>query len=465
MTLLDVGMYRKTAIMTCPTYLVEPGAGRAPASGAVITRVMSQLARLAAKHVSAWLILVLAASLSTTVLAAQTLSLGKGDGRVLHFDRAVDSIIVVDEKIADVQLISTKAAYIFGKGVGTTRVTALDARQEILADVRVSVGTGLKGKAVEKAAGHRVVASGQVDDLDEAVAQNALLSGYAAEGVEAVNMMTQQQLPQINLRVRFAEMSRNELLSYGVNWQALFNTGSFSFGLITGGPVSASRGGTNLVNGNFTSNHANIDAVLDALQSDGVLEILAEPNITTVTGRTASFLAGGEIPIPVPVNSEMVGIEYKSYGVSLVFTPTLLPHDRISLQVRPEVSTLSSAGMLEIAGVSVPSFSVRRADTQVEVGSGQTFAIAGLFQRNSSTDVDKFPLLGDIPILGALFRSKRFQRNETELVILITPYLVRPVSEKTTASPLDSSSENPARLMVGSPLGLQGASDFGFYIF
>src|SRR5690606_40281894 len=159
-----------------------------------------------------------------------------------------------------------------------------------------------------------------------------------------------------------------------------------------------------------------------------------------VTGHTASFLAGGEIPVPVPVNSDLVGIEYKSYGVSLVFTPTLLPNDRISLQVRPEVSTLSSAGLVEIAGVDVPSFNVRRADTQVEVGSGQPFAIAGLFQRGNSTDSNKLPLLGDLPILGNLFRSKRFQRNETELVILITPYLVQPVSEKTTASPLDPAS-------------------------
>src|SRR5690606_20910724 len=169
---------------------------------------------------------------------------------------------------------------------------------------------------------------------------------------------------------------------------ALFNSGNFAFGLVTGGSLTPAAGATNLISGGFRSGSASIDTVLDALQTNGVLEILAEPNITTLTGRSASFLAGGEIPVPVPVNRAMVGIEYKSYGVSLVFTPTLLPNDRISLQVRPEVSTLSSTDLVEIAGTTVPSFSVRRADTQVEVGSGQTFAIAGLFQRGNSTDIN-----------------------------------------------------------------------------
>lgn len=402
-----------------------------------------------------------------TAIAAQTgWTVGKDDGLIIRFDRPVSSVMVANENIADVEMVSTTSAYLFGKNVGTTRVTALDAQDNVVANARVQVGVGLAGNVRENVRGRRIVARGEVDDLDEGVGQNALLDGHASEGVEAVNMMTQADLQQINLRVRFAEVSRRELLSYGVNWQALINSGSFTFGLITGSPLSGSNGATNTATGGFSSSSANVDLILDALQSNGVLEILAEPNITTVTGRSASFLAGGEIPVPVPVTSDMVGIEYKSYGVSLEFTPTLLPNNRISLQVKPEVSTLAGTGIVEIAGVRVPEFRVRRADTQVEVASGQTFAIAGLFQRDSSTDADQMPLLGDIPILGNLFRSKRFQRNETELVILITPYLVRPVSSQASATPLDPASENPAILAVGSAAAVRrNALDFGFYVF
>jgi pilus assembly protein CpaC len=178
-----------------------------------------------------------------------------------------------------------------------------------------------------------------------------------------------------------------------------------------------------------------------------------------MTGQTASFLAGGEVAVPVPVNSDLVGIEYKQFGVSLLFSPTVLPNDRIALQVRPEVSSLMGSSTVSVGGYQVPSFRVRRADTRVEVGSGQTFAIAGLFQRESSQDVEKVPMLGDLPILGNLFRSKRFQRNETELVILITPYLVQPVRARTLATPLDA---RPSATTASA--GPRSGGMFGFYM-
>ena len=405
-------------------------------------------------------LLALLALMKSALASAAVWTVGKGDGLIVRFDRPVTSIMVADEAVADVEVLSPTSAYLFGRNTGSTK-----AQENVVVNARVRVGGGLEGKVQETARGRRVVAKGTASSLEEGVEQHALLSGYASEGVQGVNLTTQESLQQINLRVRFAEVSRQELLRYGVNWQALINSGSFAFGLITGGPVSSGAGAGNSLNGSFSSNSANVDMILDALQSNGALEILAEPNITTVTGRSASFLAGGEIPVPVPVTNEMVGIEYKPYGVSLVFTPTLLPNDRISLQVRPEVSTLAGSGIVEIAGTSIPAFRVRRADTQVEVGSGQTFAIAGLFQRDSSTDADQLPLLGDIPILGNLFRSKRFQRNETELVILITPYLVRPVSGQSAATPLDHASENPTNLMLGDRASRRNAADFGFFVF
>src|SRR5690606_25641946 len=192
------------------------------------------------------------------------------------------SLVVADEKIADVQMINSRTAYLFGKAIGGTRITALDANDTAFMDAQVIVGTGVGGGNVqEQVTGKRVVARGQVRNLEQAVRQGAQLSGHDSSGVQSVNMMTQANLPQINLRVRFAEVSRQELLSYGVNWSALFNSGSFSFGLVTGGPLAAARGPGNVLKGSFKSSSANIDLILDALQSNGVLEILAEPNITT----------------------------------------------------------------------------------------------------------------------------------------------------------------------------------------
>ena len=167
---------------------------------------------------------------------------------------------------------------------------------------------------------------------------------------------------------------------------------------------------------------------IDLLQNDGFITTLAEPNLTALSGETASFLAGGEFPIPVSQSLGAVTIEYKQYGVGLAFTPIVLADGRISMRVRPEVSELSDAGSVKLNGFTVPALTTRRAETTVELGSGQSFMIAGLLQNRSSNSVQKAPFLGDLPILGMLFRSTSYQRNETELVIIVTPYLVRPVS-------------------------------------
>jgi pilus assembly protein CpaC len=174
------------------------------------------------------------------------------------------------------------------------------------------------------------------------------------------------------------------------------------------------------------------------MQRNGMMTILAEPNLTAASGRTASFLAGGEIPIPTPGNQAgQITVTYKPFGVSLEFTPTLIRTNRIALRVKPEVSSLSRVGAVKANGVDLPSLMVRRADTTVEVASGQTFAIAGLFQRQMSLDFDRTPEIADLPILGPLFRSARYRRDETELVILITPVLVKPVRDRGLATPLD----------------------------
>ncbi len=404
--------------------------------------------------------------------ARGTLDLATGEGRILHFAAPVESVLVADPNIADLQVVSPGVIYIFGKNAGQTSLIALGDNGEQTAALTLAVGAGAQAvsrplqnlhpgsQTQVSAAGNRLVARGKVKDVGEATDLNALLSTEGQGLQSAINSAEYAGSAQVNIRVRFAEVSRNELLRYGVNWNAMFNNGTFSFGLLTGGALAAdaASGASNVISAGLASGNVNIDAMLEALQSNGVLEVLAEPNITAMTGQTASFLAGGEVPVPVPVNRDLVGVEYKPYGVSLLFSPTLLPNGRIALQVRPEVSSVVTTNAATVNGYLVPSFRVRRADTRVEVGSGQTFAIAGLFQRDSSQDIDKVPMLGDMPILGNLFRSKRFQRNETELVILITPYLVEPVRGRTLATPLDA---QPTTTAAAGP---RSGGAFGFYL-
>jgi pilus assembly protein CpaC len=457
----------------------EPALRQGPPAGAVRDPrrgiVVGQLRRLAGV-----LLLLLtvagvppAQALSLDPATGGDLQLPLGEGRIVRFAAPVESVFVADDRIADIRIVSPGVAYVFGKANGSTNLIALDSQQRSQGAVHLQVSPAIAKDLAQahpatqvqvRSEGKRLLASGPVADIDSALELNAMLTSSAPADVPPVNTSTYVGSPQVNIRVRFAEVSREQVLRYGVNWNALINSGSFSFGLITGGPLASSAvsGATNLLSAGFSSSSASVDVLLDALQSNGFLEILAEPNITALSGQTASFLAGGEIPVPVPVNNELIGIDYKSFGVSLQFTPTLLPNHRIALQVRPEVSSLSTTSQVQISGFTVPSFQVRRADTRVEVGSGQTFAIAGLFQRSSSQDVDKLPLLGDLPILGNLFKSKRFQRSETELVILITPYIVEPVSERTLATPLDPAAGNPA--WQAGQVALTTHTEFGFYV-
>jgi pilus assembly protein CpaC len=417
-----------------------------------------------------------AQSFTVDARAGQAIMLPLGQGRIMRFDQPVESVFMADAKIADVRVVSPGVVYVYALKTGRTNLIALSPDQSsrgsvdfwVMADPRPIEEAQ---RAVQPNStidvslfGNQPFAKGNARTMQEAMDTSSTIQAYAPESAPAINNSTVSGSNQVNLRVRFAEVSRNQLLRYGVTWDALVNSGSFSFGFVSGGNLAsdAASGGSNALSAGAAWNGSRVDAMLEALQSNGILTVLAEPNITAVTGETASFLAGGEIPVPVPVTNEQVGIEYKQYGVSLLFTPSLLPNGRISMRVRPEVSSLSASGMVNIANLQVPALQVRRADTTVEVGSGQTFAIAGLFQRNASQDIEKIPMLGDVPILGDLFKSKRFQRNETELVILITPYLVKPTSSRGMKTPLDS----PAGALSGPTASKRTKTNkgFGFYV-
>jgi len=262
--------------------------------------------------------------------------------------------------------------------------------------------------------------------------------------------MTVTGTTQVNLRVRVAEISRSITKEFGFDWSAIANPGAFSFGLATGrdfisGTTAFLRGqslnGSIIPGAIFGAVHTqrlSVNGLLDLLAEQGLTSILAEPNLTAISGQPASFLAGGEFPIPVAQINNVTTIEFKKFGVSLEFVPTVLSGERISIKVKPEVSELSTQGAIQTNGLTIPALTVRRTETTVELGSGQSFAVAGLIQNNTNTDIGQYPGLVDLPVLGPLFRSSSFQRNETELVIIVTPYLVRPIaSAKAMASPLD----------------------------
>ncbi|MCL2715543.1 MAG: type II and III secretion system protein family protein [Alphaproteobacteria bacterium] len=364
----------------------------------------------------------------------QPVDLMVGEGRLLHFDGPVESVFIGDASIGDVKVIAADMAYVYGKKSGTTNLLALTSGRTVKANLnlRVAINSDVANEAQQKLhpgsraelsmIGQGVVATGHTQAIEEAVAiENTAEMSSASRPLNDTTLAGSQQ---VNIRVRFAEVNRTELKRLGINWH-IFGGVSASAGGGFPGRAGASAGGG-----------LNIDAVVEAMQRNGLLTVLAEPNLTAVTGQPASFLAGGEVPIPIAQSSGAMSIEYKPFGVSLNFTPTIIRTNRIALHVRPEVSAINPAAGVKLYGTDVPSFTMRRADTTVEVASGQTFAIGGLFQRQLSQQLDKLPGIGDVPILGALFTSEHYRRDETELVILITPYLVTP-SRHQLATPLD----------------------------
>jgi pilus assembly protein CpaC len=262
---------------------------------------------------------------------------------------------------------------------------------------------------------------------------------YAGAGQTVDSRLAVLGGQQVNLRVRIAEVSRNVIRQLGINWNNLASLGKYAaIGVVTANPLLASLQppSSAALGYNFpTPGHTlDINALIDAMSQDQLVHVLAEPNLTAMSGETASFLVGGEFPIPVAAQNLQITIEFKQYGVSLAFVPTVLSSGRINMRVRPEVSALSTLGAVQLgvgnSTIQIPALTVRRAETTVELASGQSFAIAGLLQDNNTLTGSALPGIGEVPVLGALFRSDAFQRNETELVIVITPYLVTGVPDQ-----------------------------------
>lgn len=433
----------------------------------------------------------------------QPVAIEAGIGRIVQLPRAAASVFAADPAIAEVRAASPTTLFLFGSGPGRTTVAALDAQGAPIAQFEVTVRPSAYGAAEAQAAiaralpgrniravtrGDGIALYGEVASAAEAeqavrIARGYLPSGQAsmtqpAPGQPAAgqppagqpaggqpaagqapggqglggtsgqppggpmvdNRLTVLGQTQVNLRVRIAEVSRQVTREFGIDWTALGNIGRLALAGATTTGLSAAGTAAGTLGVGFRGNGFSLNAVIDALAQDQLATVLAEPNLTAMSGEVASFLVGGEYPIPVANtanNGNTITITYRSFGISLAFVPTVLSQGRIAMRVRPEVSEITDVGAFTVSNgatgtnLTVPGLSVRRAETTVELGSGQSFAIAGLLSDNTRRTGRAVPWIGEIPILGALFRSDRYQRNETELVIVITPYIVRPVSDPT----------------------------------
>jgi pilus assembly protein CpaC len=385
-------------------------------------------------------------------------------GTLVRLSGPAATVFVANPDIADVQVKSPTLVYISAKAPGETVIYAVDAADSVLLNAPILVEhdlSRLRSSLRQLAPGERVsadsvdgnlVLNGVVSDAGKADKVRALAASIASEvkGAQVINRMTVATPNQVNLQVRIAEVNVTKLNEIGVNWQKIganiAELGNLSASFLTTNPVTIAAETTNTLRVGKIAGQA-VAATLSALEQEGFITNLAQPNLTAMSGQTASFLAGGEFPVPISGSSNVtsgfptISVEFKSFGVSLAFTPTVIDANHLNLRVRPEVSALSTIGQVSVpltatATVTIPALTVRRAETSVELGSGESFALAGLLQHNSQQLVNKVPWIGDIPILGAVFRSDRFQRSETDLVVIVTPYLVQP-SQTRLAAPTD----------------------------
>lgn len=408
-----------------------------------------------------------------------------GASRVVNLPANMSDVIIADPAVVDVHVRSQRQLYLIAKGPGQTDITVTTEGGKPIYRRTIRVGTNLtsvdqmlklampEADITVSTLNGMVLLTGTVAAPEDAAEAERLVSAFVgdkdnAKGSVVSRLRTATPLT-VNLQVRIAEVNKNVSKSIGMNLMTYDPTSGFKFGLgqgrsiltdkwLIGGTVMTGPGASSVTDsvsgaqigtgvssagqGTTLAGQArlfgmDILGALDLAENQGLATTLANPNLTALSGETASFLAGGEIPIPLSTGLGQVSVEYKQYGVSLAFTPTVLADGRISMRVRPEVSQLDESAGVRLNGFSVPAVSTRRAETTVELGSGQSFMIGGLMNASSGNSVSKAPFLGDLPIIGNLFKSSTFRRQESELVIIVTPYLVKPVNARNIHLPTD----------------------------
>lgn len=367
----------------------------------------------------------------TSAPDAQALVLEKGRSAVIEANVPFATLVVADPDVAEVMATSNQSFFLRGKKPGATTVLIYNDAGEIaelievevelsLAELRADLKNLLPGESITVHPVHDgVFLDGKLTTAAAAEMAIQLAERHVPGGV--ANGLSVGQSQQVMLEVRFIEASRNAVkeIGFGHTFDANGVVGSTESGTISGLAEKTIALFKNV-------GTENIDIQLRALEEKGVIRTLAEPNLVALSGDTASFLAGGEFPIPISSSDGEISVAFKKFGVSLEFTPTVLGDGLVNLRVRPEVSALDRANGVRTGSIDIPGISVRRADTTVELHDGQAFAVAGLLQNDYSNNVRQTPWLGNVPILGSLFSSKRYQRKESELVIIITPRLVQP---------------------------------------
>ncbi|WP_338444903.1 type II and III secretion system protein family protein [Pelagerythrobacter marensis] len=404
---------------------------------------------------------------------AQSIVLSIGRGELISVPGTMADVFVANDSIADVQVKSRRQLYVFGKAGGETTIYASNAAGDVIWSANVRVGSNIDSIpqmltlampeaqiSVATMGTNTVLLTGTVAAPEDAAEAERLVQAFVGEEMNVISRLKMATPLQVNLQVRFAEVSRSLVRAIGANLASFDGSSGFKFGVTTGrspfpqyapgggvftgvteategtSVVTGIEGGTTLSGfGKFLG--LDLAGALDLAERNGLLTTLSQPNLTALSGETAEFLAGGEFPIPISQGLGTTAVEYRKFGVSLAYTPTVLANGRISIRVRPEVSELSSQGAVTMEGFQIPALTIRRAETTVELGSGQSFMIAGLMSNSAQSTIDKAPGIGDVPILGNLFRSRQFRKGETELVIVVTPYLVNPVDANDIRLPTD----------------------------
>ncbi|ESY10164.1 MULTISPECIES: type II and III secretion system protein family protein [unclassified Mesorhizobium] len=389
-----------------------------------------------------------------------SIKVAKGKPKTVMTNAAFYQIVIGDPEIANVNPLTDKSFYVLGNNLGTTGIALFDQNKQLVGtvDIEVTLDTDQLASTIRASvpdakikvgsANGRVVLSGEADDAVAAEKASKIASRFSGneEVINSVNISSSQQ---VQLNVRFVEINRQAGQDLGAKYSA-----NFAYGIggrdVTIEPGSVPGAGNGEIIGRLLSNGLSIDVAIKALEERGLARRLAEPNLIARSGQTASFLAGGEFPIPVSEDNGKISVSYKKYGVSLDFTPTVLKDGLVSLDIAPEVSSIDASASYNIGNISVPGFIVRRARTSVDLKNGQSFMIAGLLQSQNDITTSRLPGLGKLPVLGSLFSSKSYQRRETDLVIIVTPYLVKPV--------------DPSKKLLEPTDGTQPASNVDYFL-
>jgi pilus assembly protein CpaC len=405
---------------------------------------------------------------------ASAMEVMAGTGKFIPLNKPAKAVFVANSEIVDVSAEFANMLYVYGLKQGSTTLHVLDAEGKIAytETITVSMNTAVVMDAIKQVlpsanikaefVGGRLVLKGMVKNASDAEVALRIAQGFAGNesggsaGPDSgiINMMTTTADNQVMLRVRVAEVNRDISQSFGIQWNLYGNDGNtFRTGLISprGRLTQGEAGSTGFNPGRDTykiggqspnpyqtflsyfGENLGVDVLLEALEDEKMATVLAEPNLTALSGETASFLAGGEFPVVTSVNDGQINTEYKEFGVRLSFTPVVLSENRIRLNVKPEVSNLTEKGAVIIEGITIPAIESRKVETTVELGDGQGFLLGGLFQNNLKESLQAVPGLGDLPILGPLFRSENFERKKSELMIIVTPSIVTPVSNPEVA--------------------------------